>query len=476
MSARRVLFYSSISYANDRPSGAAISNLYQMEALSEQGHDCVLVCRLTAARENRDATLERLRRQGVAVATDEHPLMFVDSFLHGRVRVHAFTVKTFTEWPVDRRLRFPWYWNRRATPFPQVLRSHRKSFRRMVGVVRGARGPLKERLRAFGPWLASFAIEPVMQEGMAPIERIVRDLQPDAMFVDGCLEFMQLVHVLRGRSLPASCETYAVFTAGFAMSFGPSAGFSADEAFLRTDHVLALYRSMTGFVTPSRFLGDYLVASSGLDLRYTVVHPRIKPLDPSQERVREPARGFVTMINANRIKGLPVFLELARRLPDVPFAVVATWGALGRDEQRALESLPNVQALKPTSPVDPIYDMTRVLLVPSLWEDPFPRVVNEAMLRGIPVIASDRGGIPEAKHGVPYVVPVTPYARAADYDGPAPAQNVEPWLAALTALLDDPAHYAEISDASRRAARAFVDSQQARSLADVWERADVVGT
>ena len=55
---RRVLFYSSISYANDRPSGAAKSNLYQMEALSAQGHECVLVCRLTAARENRDAAID----------------------------------------------------------------------------------------------------------------------------------------------------------------------------------------------------------------------------------------------------------------------------------------------------------------------------------------------------------------------------------------------------------------------------------
>ena len=104
---RRVLFYSSISYANDRPSGAALSNLYQMETLSAQGHDCVLVCRLTAARENRDAALARLRQQGVAVATEDHPVMFLDSFDHGRVRVRAFTLKTFSEWPLNRRLRFP---------------------------------------------------------------------------------------------------------------------------------------------------------------------------------------------------------------------------------------------------------------------------------------------------------------------------------------------------------------------------------
>lgn len=465
---RRVLFYSSISYANDRPSGAAKSNLYQMETLSARGHECVLVCRLTAERSNRDAALERLRRDGVEVTTEDRPLMFVDSFLHGRVRVHAFTLKGFGEWPLRERLRFPWYWNRRATPCPAVLRRDRKPLRQMLAVAARTRGPLGRRLRVLGPWLASFVIEPVLQEGMPTLERIIRDLRPDAMFVDGCLEFMQLVDVLRERVLPPGCETFAVFTAGFAMSFGPEAAFGASEAFLDTAQVLRLYRSMSGFVTPSRYLGEYLVRESGLPLRYTVVHPRIKPLDPALERPRDPAGGVVMLINASRIKGLSIFLELARRLPHVAFAVVATWGSLPREEHRALEALPNVKVLKPVSPVDPIYEMTRVLLVPSLWSDPFPRVVNEAMLWGIPVLASNCGGIPEAKHGVPYVLPVTPYASAASYEDPPPPQDVEPWLAALTRLLDDPAHFKEISEQSRAAARAFVAEQDARSIADAW--------
>jgi hypothetical protein len=69
---------------------------------------------------------------------------------------------------------------------------------------------------------------------------------------------------------------------------------------------------------------------------------------------------------------------------------------------------------------------------------------------------------------VPYVLPVTPYRRAADYDDPPPPQDVEPWMTALTRLLDDPAHFTEISAVSRAAARAFVAEQDARSIADVW--------
>src|SRR5262249_21620774 len=44
-----------------------------------------------------------------------------------------------------------------------------------------------------------------------------------------------------------------------------------------------------------------------------------------------------------------------------------------------------------------VYCDTRILLVPSQWEDEtWGRVVSEAQLSGIPVITSDRGGLPES--------------------------------------------------------------------------------
>ena len=40
--------------------------------------------------------------------------------------------------------------------------------------------------------------------------------------------------------------------------------------------------------------------------------------------------------------------------------------------------------------------MTRICVMPSLWWENQPLVVIEAMVNGIAVIGSDRGGIPEA--------------------------------------------------------------------------------
>ncbi|NOY88988.1 MAG: glycosyltransferase family 4 protein [FCB group bacterium] len=42
-----------------------------------------------------------------------------------------------------------------------------------------------------------------------------------------------------------------------------------------------------------------------------------------------------------------------------------------------------------------IYPLLDVIVVPSLWEEPFGRIVPEAYVYGLPVIVSKRGGLPE---------------------------------------------------------------------------------
>jgi glycosyltransferase involved in cell wall biosynthesis len=41
------------------------------------------------------------------------------------------------------------------------------------------------------------------------------------------------------------------------------------------------------------------------------------------------------------------------------------------------------------------FEMIDVLIVPSLWNEPFGRVVLESLINNKPVIASDKGGISE---------------------------------------------------------------------------------
>ena len=43
------------------------------------------------------------------------------------------------------------------------------------------------------------------------------------------------------------------------------------------------------------------------------------------------------------------------------------------------------------------FALTRLLLVPSVWAEPFGRVAAEAMINAIPPLVSDRGSLPHVR-------------------------------------------------------------------------------
>lgn len=86
-----------------------------------------------------------------------------------------------------------------------------------------------------------------------------------------------------------------------------------------------------------------------------------------------------------------------------------------------------------------------VLLAPSRSDDPCPMAVVEALADGLPVLGSDRGGIPE----------LVGRGAALPLDDPAA------WVAALRALWDDPASRAAAGAAALARARA-------RHSPDAW--------
>lgn len=52
-----------------------------------------------------------------------------------------------------------------------------------------------------------------------------------------------------------------------------------------------------------------------------------------------------------------------------------------------------------------IYGIADIAALPSLWEDPAPLTIIEAMASGLPIITTDSGGIPEyAKNGCAYII------------------------------------------------------------------------
>lgn len=236
--------------------------------------------------------------------------------------------------------------------------------------------------------------------------------------------------------------------ATIALPFGPDTGLPS------TFQTEAL-RQADGVVAVSEYVARYSRQWGCVE----AIHVPISLLDPGgHPNLGRFDNRFVSMVNPCGVKGISIFLALAERFPQVEFAAVPTWGTTAGDFT-ALRNRPNVCILAPVDDIDDLLRQTRVMLAPSLWAEARSRMILEAMSRGIPVMASDVGGLAEAMLGMDYLLPVNAvvrYTPAVDElmvpAAEIPPQNVETWAAVLNRLLTDRAHYEKLAADSRRAA------------------------
>lgn len=110
----------------------------------------------------------------------------------------------------------------------------------------------------------------------------------------------------------------------------------------------------------------------------------------------EPGPGGDPIVYAGRLtpeKGIMVLAETWSRFPNLPPLVVFGDGPA----RSALEGVPNVilRGHRPHADVLEQLAKARAVVVPSLWPEPFGRVVIEAAAYGTPAIVGNTGGLPE---------------------------------------------------------------------------------
>jgi hypothetical protein len=197
-----------------------------------------------------------------------------------------------------------------------------------------------------------------------------------------------------------------------------------------------------------------------------VIHPPIYGSGPFPNLASFDT-GLVTMVNPCALKGISIFVALAERFPAYGFGALPGWGTTA-DDRAQMAAHSNIALLPNCRHIVEFLGRTRILLMPSLWYEGFGLTVMEAMLHGIPVIASGAGGLVEAKMGTPFVVDAPPIERYApvfdEHSLPTPVVgpvDLRPWEDALRALLTDRALYERVSADSREAALRFAGSLDA---------------
>ena len=209
-----------------------------------------------------------------------------------------------------------------------------------------------------------------------------------------------------------------------------------DHVFTTSPYLSDLYRQKTGLI------------STGIN----------SPIDWSEVLAPADSRTFVTFVNPSAHKGVGVFARLADMLgsarQDIPILVVqsaSSAGSLNAIPGIDFAKYPQILAAPPLPRPADFFALTKLLVVPSLFNDPFGRVAAEAMINGIPPLVSNRGGLPQTVAGAGRVLPVPDRLSGKNLEVPD-AEEVRPWFDAVCELWDDPEKYAAASRLARETA------------------------
>ena len=211
--------------------------------------------------------------------------------------------------------------------------------------------------------------------------------------------------------------------------------------------------------TCSQFLTD--VYRDKVSLVSTPIEP---PIDWSTVVAPTESRAFVTFVHPAPHKGLLLFARLAdmlgSRRPDIPVLIVQSGqsgGSLNAFRGLDFSKYPQIMAAPAVPTPADYFALTRILLVPSVWDEPFGRVAAEAMINAIPSIVSNRGSLPQvvggdsSAGGGGRVLPIPEWMTFKTTRLPS-EQEVEPWYEAVCALWDDPVLFQSVSTRARQIA------------------------
>lgn len=157
------------------------------------------------------------------------------------------------------------------------------------------------------------------------------------------------------------------------------------------------YLKLRHLVVASRFMQRS--TRSSIPWAKTVFIPN--PVESLKENPVQRSPNQWLFVNPTAVKGVDFMIELAQKTPHEKFLFVGNWAT------ESPKDLPkNVSVLPRQNGLREVFSKSKGLLMPSVWQEAFGRLVLEAMAAGVPVISSDRGSLPETVGSGGLVLPL----------------------------------------------------------------------
>ena len=252
--------------------------------------------------------------------------------------------------------------------------------------------------------------------------------------------------------------------------------FVANPALLRRPEVRL--SAVDEVIVPTGFVGEVCRETLGREAHVIGdIVPQVFDgrINREPARIRTRLQRYVTLINPAPHKGGLFFINIAAQLavldPEIKCRVVESrtarshWEALGV----AAADLDRIDWHPHTRDMATVYDEAALLLVPSLGEEAAGRVMAEALLAGVPVLAMRNGGIPEVlgEGGILFDLPA---ALAANHLAPPDKTDLLRWSQFIQALMQKDELYARAVELALREARRHAPERRRGEVVALFER------
>jgi len=144
-------------------------------------------------------------------------------------------------------------------------------------------------------------------------------------------------------------------------------------------------------ISNSKYMQKQLFKEYGLNSK--VEYPKINFSKLNKKEIKKENQRYIGFIGGGiNAKGWRIVKKISKRMPNEEFLIV---GSYKKSFNKAFNK-GNLHFIPKQKNIMNFYKNVKLLLVPSVGDEAFGRVVLEANYLGIPVITSNKGGLPEA--------------------------------------------------------------------------------